>query len=93
MTIPSKPRGAPKKSALHRLVCIFIDNLVDAGWKALRNDASEETSACDVLALALRNSGLQPTTFDGVKRIYLDWSAEQYGNEKALKVSAKRQNA
>jgi hypothetical protein len=39
---------------------------------ATRNDTSKHVSACDAVAEALRQLGLKPLSFNGVKRIWLD---------------------
>lgn len=71
--VKGKP-GRREASRLHRIVVDAIQELVDSGWKATRNDeTSSPTSACDILAEALRDSGLTPTTFKGVKGIWLHW--------------------
>lgn len=84
-TVPSAPRGVRSLKSLHHTVCILVDSLVEAGWTALRNDETEIECACDVLAAALKQSGLQPATFEGVKRLYVKWTKANYGNERALK--------
>ena len=38
-----------------------------------RNDATETTSACDVLAQALSELDLAPTTYEGVKKVFLKY--------------------
>lgn len=81
---PSKPSGRPSKKMLHSMICEAIDELVGANWKATRNDETKTTAACDVLAEALKKTGLQPSSFEGVKRIYLDWNREQDNLEQAL---------
>lgn len=83
--VPPRPIGAPKRSGLHQLVCLLIENLIDAGWNGFRNDVSEEPSACDVLAQALLRTDLQPATFEGVKRIFMRWNKSNHKNEKALR--------
>lgn len=74
---PPRPRGALPKGGLHHLIGECIDLLVAGGMVGVRNDATERRSACDVLAEALGQAGLQPATFEGVKRVYLSWNKQQ----------------
>lgn len=81
---PPRPRGALPKGGLHHVICECIELLVAGGMVGARNDATERRSACDVLAEALRQAGLQPATFEGVKRIYLGWNRQQDERELEL---------
>lgn len=91
--VPPAPRGARSLKSLHHLVCNLIDNLVDAGWVALRNDGSSNKCACDALAEALFACGLQPATFEGVKRLYIKWADDNYLNENAIRARSKARKA
>jgi hypothetical protein len=56
----------------HLHIAITVFGLVKAhGMTATRNDASEQTSACDAVADALAKLDEEPTTFHSVKRIWL----------------------
>lgn len=58
----------------HLNIAITVFHLVKAhGMTATRNDASEQTSACDAVADALAELDLEPTTFHSVKRIWLSF--------------------
>lgn len=81
---PARPRGPSSKGGLHQLIGECIDALTAAGMIGIRNDATERRSACDVLAEALMRVGQQPSTFEGVKRVYLNWSRQQDQFEKVL---------
>lgn len=82
---PSAPRGAPSMKSLHHVICLLIEELVEAGWTALRNDETDTKCACDVFAAALKGCGLQPATYEGVKRLFVCWTNEQHGSERALR--------
>lgn len=86
---PARPRGALSKGGLHQVICECIDELVNVGMVGVRNDATLQRSACDVLAAALKDLGLQPSTFEGVKRIYIGWVKEQDKREQELARRAK----
>lgn len=86
---PPRPRGALSRSGLHYLICECIEALIAAGMIGARNEATEQRSACDVLAEALRQVGLQPSTFEGVKRIYFSWNKQQAKQEQELARAAR----
>jgi hypothetical protein len=72
LTRPKARAGAKTEVWLHMQIWTSVSWLVAVyGMKATRNDTSEPTSACDAVADALGELGLQPTTFFGVKRIWL----------------------
>lgn len=72
VTRPKAGSGAKTQDFLHAQICTAVLTLVhEYRMKATRNDASEATSACDAVADALAELGLKPTTFHGVKRIWL----------------------
>ena len=72
VTRPNARSGAKTQVFLHTQIYVAVLTLVkEYGMKATRNDASEATSACDAVADALAELGLKPTTFHGVKRIWL----------------------
>lgn len=77
ITRPTRPRGPYSKTGLHQLICECVEALITAGMVGVRNDATERRSACDVLAEALRLVGLQPSTFEGVKRVFVNWNKQQ----------------
>lgn len=55
-----------------RVVVDVVGIAVSAGFTAFRNDASDhENSACDMAAEAFSIVGLSPTTYAGIKKIYL----------------------
>jgi enoyl-CoA hydratase/carnithine racemase len=68
---PKARAGAKTEFWLHSLIWIAVGNRVLDGMKATRNDAGEPTSACDAVAEALEELGLEPATFHSVKRIWL----------------------
>lgn len=68
---PKARAGAKTEFWLHSLIWMAVRSRVLDGMNATRNDASEATSACDAVAEALADLGLHPTTFYGVKRIWL----------------------
>lgn len=81
---PSRKRGAPSMKGLHPFICQRIEDLEKAGWSTSRNDETQTICACDVLAEALAQAGLNPTTFEGVKHVWVNWVKECHGNEKDL---------
>jgi enoyl-CoA hydratase/carnithine racemase len=68
---PKARAGAKSVLWLHIIIWNSVGNFVSDGMKATRNDASEPTSACDAVADALVELGLEPATFHSVKRIWL----------------------
>jgi len=70
-----RPIGAPgRKSSIgwHIHIAFAVDLLVSSGMTALRNDESNETSACDAVARALSELRESPNSFSRVKKIWLD---------------------
>jgi hypothetical protein len=68
---PKNSAGRKTVGLLHVLIWRAVDNLVDEGVTATRNDESQfNKSACDAVAQALKELGLKPTTFAGVKRVW-----------------------
>ena len=68
---PNGKTGRNKNYRLAEAVCKAIEQLADQGMSRSRNDTSEPTSACDAVADALGQLELQPSTFHGVKRLWL----------------------
>lgn len=68
---PKSRAGRPQSFGLHYVIKLTISILLAKGMTATRNDASEPVSACDAVADALAELGLEPTTFEAVKRIWL----------------------
>ena len=68
---PKARAGRGSGGWLHHLIWIAVSSRVGDGMSATRNDASEPTSACDAVAEALAELGLEPATFHGVKRVWL----------------------
>ena len=73
-----RPRGTPgthEAEGLHVAIYLAVHALVQSGMNATRNDNSKregaETSACDAVAKAMAEIGLQPATFYGVKKVWL----------------------
>ena len=67
------PQKSGSKSGRHRHAKIVsaVKMLCEYGMTATRNDASSnKDSACDAVAEALRELGLRPITFKGVKDIW-----------------------
>lgn len=69
---PTAKEGRPSSIGLHMLIVQAVDELVEEGMNATRNDASPPISACDAVAEALAKVALRPTSYDRVKRIYLE---------------------
>lgn len=70
VTRPKARAGRRNESWLHMLIWSAVGCRVQNGMKATRNDASEPTSACDAVADAMAELGLEPATFESVKRIW-----------------------
>lgn len=69
-----RPDGTPgthDAEGLHVAIFMAVHMLAQKGMKPTRNDASEPTSACDAVAKAMAEIGLQPATFYGVKKVWL----------------------
>ncbi|WBQ13837.1 hypothetical protein L2D00_03925 [Hyphomonadaceae bacterium BL14] len=72
---PTKRQGRPSDTGLRVAIWDAVQELVERlGMTATRNEASEETSACDAVAQALSNLELKPTSFDRVKKIWVEVS-------------------
>jgi hypothetical protein len=69
---PKRTSGAKEVHFLHSRIVWAVDLLIQSGLTATRNDTSKHVSACDAVAEALRQLGLKPLSFNGVKRIWLD---------------------
>ncbi|MET4100626.1 hypothetical protein ABIE58_000037 [Roseovarius sp. MBR-78] len=69
---PKASAGRHGNHWLHQLIMMVVYALVSQGMTATRNDASEPTSACDAMADALSELGMEPATFHGVKRVWLN---------------------
>lgn len=67
---PSQKAGRGESTGLHTIIVNLIADMAFAGWQPLRNDVSSPISACDVMAIALRELSLSPITYAGVKRIW-----------------------
>jgi len=87
---PRRKTGRKEISYLHSRIVWAILQLKAEGMQVTRNDephvsSRNETSACDAVAKALRELGLSPGSFAGVKRIWLEersfieiaWKVEQ----------------
>lgn len=87
---PKRKTGRKALSYLHSRIVWAILQLKAEGMQVTRNDqpnvsSTNETSACDAVAKALRELGLRPGSFAGVKRIWLEerslieiaWNVEQ----------------
>ena len=72
ISAPAKKAGRKQKTGPHNVIEFCVSLLADNGMNATRNDASPPESACDAVAKALAELGMEPTTFKAVKRIYLD---------------------
>lgn len=68
---PKKRAGRPQNPLSPISIFLAVKECVGEGMNPTRNDASEPTSACDAVAEALANLGLEPTTYEGVKRVWL----------------------
>ena len=68
---PASVAGRKKSEWWHWRIYFAVNRLVDKDMTATRNDASEETSACDAVADALAELELSPTSYASVKRIWL----------------------
>ena len=73
ISAPAKKAGRKQKTGPHNVIEFCVSLLVDNGMNATRSDATRPPeSACDAVAKALAELGMEPTTFEAVKRIYLD---------------------
>ena len=70
---PKAWAGRKNKHWLHMHIYLAVLAREREGMTATRNDASESISACDAVADALAELGQKPKTFDGVKRIWLQY--------------------
>ena len=70
---PRKAAGRGISLGLHVIIAGVVQTLVDRGMNATRNDASSATSAsaCDAVAEALSDLKMTPTSFEGVKAVWL----------------------
>ncbi len=68
---PRKAAGRGISLGLHVIIAGVVQVLVDRGMHATRNDASSATSACDAVAEALSDLKMTPTSFGGVKAVWL----------------------
>ena len=69
-----KPHGSPgahNAEGLHLAIYMAVHMLVQSGMNATRNDASPSLSACDAVADAMAETGREPATFYGVKKVWL----------------------
>lgn len=82
VTRPKEKSGRNSEAQLHLIISEVIRELMSDGMNATRNDASEALSACDAVADALAELKLQPATFHGVKRLWLE-------NRRALRLADK----
>jgi enoyl-CoA hydratase/carnithine racemase len=71
LTRPKARAGRKDEYWLHQVIWMAVTIRVDEGMTATRNDESRSPSACDAVADALKELGLEPTTFHSVKRIWL----------------------
>lgn len=68
---PKRNTGRPATLLTPLWIVIAVSVCLNRGMKATRNDVSEPVSACDAVAEALENLGLEPVTYEGVKRVWL----------------------
>jgi len=52
-----------------------VSDLVELGMKPTRNAASEPCSACDAVAAAMREKGLNPMSYSGVYEVWKTYNA------------------
>lgn len=79
---PNAKAGSKKDIKLHNAIWMVVRDLTGPGMKATRNDASNlQTSACDAVAEAMQRLGLEPQTFDGIKRIWLRFQRLHVGQK------------
>lgn len=70
---PKASAGRPQKRFNRFQIWSNVDRLVrDGKMLATRNDTSDETSACDAVATALRELGMEPASYSSVKKVWLD---------------------
>jgi len=69
---PFRATGAPTASGKHRAIIEIIADLQGYGsLKASRNNAAKiKESACDAVAVALRELKMEPKTFEGVRDVW-----------------------
>jgi len=87
---PLAPVGPPKKDVDYILIRMAIDDLVEIGFTATRNNElssnSERDSACDIVAAAFRSAKhiRGPKSFRRIKEIYKQnpakWKAQSKNN-------------
>ena len=71
-----RPRHSGKQKLDYKYrdqgICYLVNGLLDKGFSATRNDATEHrNSACDLVAEAMRSANRKPDTYGQVKRIWL----------------------
>lgn len=70
--IPKATKGRPNNDGLHLIIAIAVSGIVTKHEiTATRNDASPALSACDAVAIALQEAGMQPSSYEQVKRVWL----------------------
>ena len=75
---PKRSVGRKSEGRVHYQIWQAIQMLVEQGMNATRNDATHHAeSACDAVAKALKELGLEPTTFAGVKRVWNQYEKAQ----------------
>lgn len=67
---PNSHAGTGSQLYLHMIIHEQVQYCIDEGYNVTRNDASEPLSACDIVANALSELNMQPSTFESIKRIY-----------------------
>jgi hypothetical protein len=70
ITPPKKSAGRLSAAGPHFVIFLAVYDLVSAGMTATRNDATSDQCACDAVAKALAETGRQPQTYEGVKRVW-----------------------
>lgn len=68
---PKRKQGRPNDILTPFWIVAAVNSCVHKGLKATRNDVSEPVSACDAVAEALCILNLEPTSYEGVKRVWL----------------------
>ncbi len=73
LTVPKRKQGRRENPYDIERVVDLVSELVQMGLKPTRNDeTTTHESACDVVAIALKECGKNPQSYARVKRVWLD---------------------
>jgi hypothetical protein len=74
---PVSSGGRKTRTAWDLNVWLVVHMLVENGMTATRNDDGDLTSACDAVAAALKQIGETPSSYKGVKAVWLKMNAKR----------------